>query len=400
MTALSMRQIVAQELARIGLASDAAPRGRPRATLFVSALPGFGVRSYASGRRVYIVQRRIGKRMRTVTIGNAAVISEGTARDVASRVLLRCQVGENPADSRVAVRAAPTFLAFMNEYWQRMAARWKPRTQETNDGYRRLHLDGAFADKFIDQIETADVAAWVSRLSDRSGSGAANRCMSILKAMMRKAEEWGYRAEGSNPCNGVKANRRPPPERFLSEQELARLGAALKRAEAARPIHAAAVALILLTGCRRSEIINLRWSEVRGQRLLLNDSKTGARTVWLGSAARALIDRNQRRKPSDHVFRFSAANRNILDDFWQRVRADAGLSNVRMHDLRHSFASFAARHSETLPMIGKLLGHAKIASTARYAHLDDDSVLAAAERVGALIGRSTTLRETPSRGEL
>lgn len=158
MTALSLRQIVAQELARIGLEATARPPERARSTAFITALPGFGVRSYSSGRRAYIVQRRMGDRMRTVTIGNASVMSEAVARDVASRILLRCQVGENPAETRATIRSAPTFPAFLGEYWERMSRQWKPRTIETHDGYRRLHLDNAFAGKFVDQIETSDVA--------------------------------------------------------------------------------------------------------------------------------------------------------------------------------------------------------------------------------------------------
>lgn len=391
MTALSLRQIVAQELARIGLEAVSRPPERARSTVFITSLPGFGVRSYPSGRRVYIVQRRIAGRMRTVTIGSAAVMTEAVARDVASRILLRCHVGENPADTRATARSAPTFPAFLNEYWQRMSRQWKPRTVETHDGYRRLHLENAFAGKFVDQIKTADVARWFARLTDRSGPGGANRCLSILNAMMRKAEDWGYRPEGSNPCAGVRANRRRRCERFLSDQELARLGQALRNAETTHPVHAAAVNLILLTGCRKSEITDLCWSEVKGNRLLLADSKTGARTVWLGNEARAILSRIGRAKPADQVFRLRARSRGALDNFWRAVRAEAALPDVRLHDLRHSFASFAARRAETLPMIGRLLGHAKIASTARYAHLDDASAAAAAERIAVIIADYLTV---------
>ncbi len=385
MTALSLRQIVGQELARIGLEAVSRPPERARSTDFIAALPGFGVRSYPSGRRVFIVQRRISGRMRTVTIGNAAVMTEAVAREVASRILLRCHVGENPADTRAKVRSAPTFAAFLDEYWQRISRQWKPRTIETHGGYRRLHLDDAFTGKFVDQIETADVAKWLARLTDRSGPGAANRCLSILNAMMRKAEDWGYRPEGSNPCAGVRANRRRRCERFLSDQELARLGQALRNAEATHPVQTAAVTMILLTGCRKAEILGLSWSEVKGNRLVLSDSKTGARTVWLGNEARAMLTRIGRGKPVDPVFRLQARSRGALDGFWRAVRTEATLPGVRLHDLRHSFASFAARRAETLPMIGKLLGHAKTASTARYTHLDDSSCLQASERIGRLL---------------
>lgn len=200
----------------------------------------------------------------------------------------------------------------------------------------------------------------------------------------------------------MKANRRRRCERFLSDQELARLGQALRNAETTHPVHAAAVTLILLTGCRKSEIVGLRWSEVRGKRLLLTDSKTGARTVWLGNNARVILTRLRRGRPDQPVFGLSAKSRGALDGVWRRIRGDAGLSDVRLHDLRHSFASFAARRAETLPMIGKLLGHAKASSTARYTHLDDESIFSTAERVGQLIAegqmRHVTLvaKEGPS----
>lgn len=389
MTALSIARIVADELAGVGYATTTGHCGRARQTTFVAALPGFGVRTYSTGRRMWIVQRRIGGRMRTATIGNADVISRATALDVARRVLLRCDIGENPIADRERVRSAPSFAALLDEFWRAASPKWKPRTVETHNGYRRLHLDGAFAGKFVDQIGPADVTAWFTKLTDNSGPGGANRCLSILSTMMRKAEDWGYRPEGSNPCASIKRNRARRCERYLTETELARLGEALREVSKTHPAHVAAVSLLLLTGCRKSEILALTWGDVRGNRLTLRDSKTGPRTVWIGPAARAVIDRLPRRKPDDRVLQLKGSSHSVLNPLWYRLRAETGLDDVRLHDLRHSFASFAARRSETLPMIGKLLGHAKIASTARYAHLDDGTVQQAAERVGKLIAKAT-----------
>jgi integrase len=386
MTAISLARIMAEELARVGVKPTAAEGGRPRETVFLSSLPGFGMRLYESGRRSYIVQRRMSGRMRTVTIGSADTLPEAVARDVAARVLLRCQVDENPAETRARVRAVPSWTDYLDEYWSRMAAQWKPRTRETHDSYRRAHLNGAFAGKFIDQIDEEQVARWFVGVTQRGGPGAANRTLDILKAMMRKAEAWGYREPSSNPVAGLRRNRSRPRERFLSEAELARLGAALSSAQAIRPAYADAVRLILLTACRKSEIIALRWSEVKGRRLLLTDSKTGARTVWLGAEARTIIERQPRFRGAEYVFDFGAdQSRHRLDPFWQTLRAEADLGELRLHDLRHSYASFAAQRSETLPMIGKLLGHSKVASTARYAHLDDAPTLDASEIVGKKI---------------
>ncbi len=387
MTSLSLACIVAEELARVGLEPVPTERGRPRRTVFMAALPGFGLRHYESGRRVYIVQRRMGGRMRTITLGSADTLTEAVARDVAARILLRCQVGESPAATRARVRSAPSWNDYLNEYWTRVAARWKPSTRGTNDIYRRVHLDGAFAGRFIDQIEEEDVARWFARVSARS-PGAANRTLAIVGAMMNKAEAWGYREPGSNPAAGIKRNRQRKFERFLSEAELASLGTVLQGAGEAKPVCAAALLLLLLllTGCRRTEIVKLRWSEVRGRRLLLSDSKTGARPVWLGAEARAIIDRQPRPRGAEYVFDFGAGNnQHRLDAFWREVRAEAGLGSLRLHDLRHSYASYAVQRSETLPMVGKLLGHAVTASTARYAHLDDAVALSAAQAIGERI---------------
>lgn len=388
MTSALFRELVAGELATIGVAADRARYGPARTTKIDPTLPGFGRRTYTSGRVVYIVQHRIAGRMQSVTIGNAEVVPERVARDVARRVLLRAEVGDDPAVERIRVRAAPAFRDFLDEYWRYASKRWKPRTVETNDCYRRLYLDNAFADRFVDQIAASDVATWFARVTDASGPGGANRCMAVLAAMMRKAGDWGYRPTGDNPCDGVRRNRNRRCERFLSDAELAQLGAALIGSEATYPVHVAAIRLILLTGCRKSEILQLRWGDVKGQRLIVRDSKTGPRTVWLSKEARAVIDRLKRRKPEDAVLRFARPSRHVLDPFWARLRVAAELPDVRLHDLRHSFASFAARRSETLPMIGRLLGHAKIASTARYAHLDDGTLIEAAERIGRLIQQS------------
>ena len=386
MTALSLRAIVAEELARVGVEPGSVRGEQVRRTEFAADLPGFGTRHYPSGKRSYIAQCRMGGRMRTVTIGSAAVLTEPKARDVARRVLLRAQVGENPAEMKISTRAKPSFAAMVDEYWTRMAPRWKRTTQVTQASYRARHLDQAFPGMFVDQIEQEHVARWFAHITENTGPGAANRAFEILKAMMRKAEEWGYRGEGTNPCHGIRRNRQRRFERFLSEQELARLGAALDRARADDPLRAAAITMIVMTGCRRSEIMDLRWSEVKGSRLLLQDSKTGARTVWLGFEARAVLGAIPRPRGAEYVFPADGIARTYaLERFWRHVRSEAGLADVRLHDLRHSFASFAARRSETLPMIGKLLGHVKIATTARYAHLDDRSLVESMERVGRLI---------------
>ncbi len=388
MRAVSVRTVVAEALAEIGVAVPAAERGRPRTTDWLPGGHGIGLRSYPSGRRIYVAQTRMGGRMRTVTIGPAGVISETQAITIARRVLAHALVGHDPAETRKRVRAAPTWTAYLEEFWRARSPGWKATTRASQNVYRRNYLDPAFADTTIDAIGEPEVARWFAQLTRTCGPGGANRCLSILNAMMMKAESWGYREEGSNPCRGIRRNRGKKLERHLSLPELTRLGAALtaERASgnAVRQGAVAAITLLLLTGCRKSEIANLRWSDVHGLRIKLADAKAGPRTVWLSHEARAVIDALPRKPKCPWLFtsRTGAISDGALQNAWHDIKRRADLTNLRIHDLRHTFASHAASQSETLPMIGKLLGHASITSTARYAHLDDAGVRAANEQIG------------------
>jgi integrase len=271
-----------------------------------------------------------------------------------------------------------------------VSPKWKPSTLYTHRYYKRKYLDQAFEGLFLDEIEERHVQEWFNRITNTGGPGAANRCGEILRAMFNKAEQWGVRPEGSNPCLYIRKNKGRKCERFLSDQEFRRIGEVLYRHGKTFPLHCAAISLLILTGCRKSEITCLQWSEVRGRRLLLTDSKTGPRTVWLAEAAATILHALPRREKQRYVFWNPATQRPITDigNLWSKLRDEAGLPGVRIHDLRHSFASHAAAHSETLPMIGKLLGHADVRTTTRYAHLDDGHVIEAARRIGDQIERN------------
>lgn len=381
MTVYDLKVILAEELARVDERFD--QFGKPiRQARFDKVLPGFGTRIYASGRKVYVLQARIAGRQRLITIGNAAVIGEYAAKDVARRLILRVELGLNPAEDKQRGRAMPSYSKFLEYYWQTVSPGWKPSTRTIQDVYRRAHLGHAFRGKFLDEISHADALRWHAELTRSAGPGAANRAMEILKAMFNKAERWGYLPDHSNPFNGVKRNRKRKIERFLSVDEMARLGKALAEAGPGYPLQSAAVNLLALTGCRRGEIIHLKWSEVKGRRLKLIDSKTGPRLVWLGAEAQAILEGLPRKRGDERVFPFEGQAESTVGGFWRQLRKSVGLEDVRLHDLRHNYASFAARSSETVPMIGKLLGHASVSSTQRYTHLDDATILRAASTVG------------------
>ena len=389
MSAGKVRGYVAEEIANLYLAGaqKESAGGRARDTRWDSVVPGLGVRRYASGRVIYFAQVEASGRTIAVTIGNAATITRRQARDITRRVKLRALTGSNPVQTRKEVRSTPSLAKFLGSYFERIAPTWKPKTRSTNEYYRYAHLSNAFASQHLDEITHADVQKWFVGVTDRAGPGAANRTHDILRAAFNKAEQWGLRPEGSNPCSGIKRNRQRKFERFLSEAEIARLGKVLSDREESWPGPITIIRLLLLTGCRYGEIASLTWGEIKGGRIRLDDSKTGARTVWLGSEAQAILSRLQRGKPGEHVF-INPETGSVfatVGHYWRMIRAEAGLGSMRIHDLRHSFASHAAAASETLPMIGKLLGHARVDTTARYAHLDDAQLLDIAERIGALI---------------
>ena len=393
MTSLSLRQVVEKALAEIGVDPKLtrAQRGRPRTTTWLAIENGFGIRHYASGRHVYIVQTRMGGRVRTITIGPASVLTRHQATMVARRVIAHARVGHDPATTRQRIRSAPRMDDFLKEYWQKCAPTWKPSTRTNATDYRRCHIDGVFKDIYVDSLTVADVAKWFVALTDNSGPGAANRCMDILRAALNKAEAWGYRVENTNPCYAVRCNRKVIRTRHLSDAEMSRLGDALAdmRINDNQSLRAQAMAitLLLLTGCRRGEILSLQWSDLRGARLGLKDSKTGPRTVWLGQEAVDLLASHPRLPKVPWIFWNERRRKPIMDvqSAWSRVRDAAGLRDFRLHDLRHTFASHAVMNRESLPMIGKLLGHRCIQSTARYAHFDDAHLLDAAEEIGRAI---------------
>ena len=206
--------------------------------------------------------------------------------------------------------------------------------------------------------------------------------------MFNLAELWAWRSEDANPCRHVKRYKEHKRERFLSPEETERLGKVLREAEEEMPSAVAAFRLLLLTGCRMSEIRDLRWDYVKGDCIELPDAKTGGRVVPLGPAARAVLSAIPREEDNPWVIagRLPGTHLTDLQRPWRRIRKRAGLEDVRIHDLRHSYASRALALGESLTMIGKLLGHTQVQTTARYAHLAQDSIQTAASRITGSIG--------------
>ena len=213
--------------------------------------------------------------------------------------------------------------------------------------------------------------------------------------MFNLAEMWGLRPDGSNPRKHIKKYPEEKRERFLSPAELKRVGEVLREMEQEGielPSSIAAARLLILTGCRLGEIMNLKWGhvDIAGKALRLRDSKTGAKVVHLGQPAGEVLEKIERIEGNPWVIVGTKPSARLTDlqPFWQRVRARAGLKDVRIHDLRHTFASTAVASGQGLPMIGKLLGHTQVQTTARYAHLAADPIRDAADQVASNIAAS------------
>lgn len=259
---------------------------------------------------------------------------------------------------------------------------WKSSTEVVNRCHYRVHLLPRFGDLELAEISRRDVSRWFANLHAKPS--AANRSLTLLSLIMRQAEFFGHRHADSNPCSGLRRYQCPKRERFLTADEFQRLGTALNAHKRKSPESVAIVQLLLLTGCRQSEIRTLEWTSYRAGNLYLYDSKTGPRTVWLSNPARIVLDS---RSPVCKWIFPSTSQENCLPveslyRCWRLIRREAGLEGLRLHDLRHSYASFALRSGESLLTIGRLLGHRDPSSTLRYTHFADELARVAVEKIG------------------
>ena len=367
-----------------------APQERER-VVWDDDLKGFGVRVHPSGRKVYIVKTRYRGKPVKVTIGPHGTVTPADARTRAAEIMSDARAGKHPAARGRADADAPTMRElgkrFLDEY---VPSHCKASTAAEYGRSVALFIDPKIGKLRVADIQRSDIAALHHGM--RETPYQANRTLGVLSKMFNLAGLWGLRPDGSNPCRHVKRFREEKRERFLSDREYRQLGEALKDVErdgSEAPAAVAAVRLLMLTGCRLSEIQKLRWEHVHldAGELRLPDTKTGAKTVHLGEPAMAVLNGIDRkdgnpwviagRKPSSHL--------TDLQHPWRRIRARAGLDDVRIHDLRHSFASGGLLVGEGLPMIGKLLGHTQVQTTARYAHLANDPVKSAADRIAGRI---------------
>ena len=348
-----------------------------------STIRGFGVRILPSGRKRYFLHRQIDGKRVWHSIGDAGGMTLERARERATSLPGSTSNGNEtvPDDCRAIL-----FENVAEEVFRRYRRHWKAGTLDVNRRYYKSKILPWFEGYAIGEIGRHDVQRWFTSL--HATPSAADRAAPVLSVILRQAEVYGYRPEGSNPCTGIKRYRRRNRERFLDHGEIRRLSLVLDDKCEKRPLLAAIVRLLLLTGCRKSEILTLKWSDYREGKLYLRDSKTGPRTVFLSSPACRILDGLPRKGP--WVFSSPRGRHHMsegtFDEFWRDVRADANIADVRCHDLRHTYASVALAHGETVLTIGRLLGHTDPTTTLKYTHLTDVSVHEAAEALVPVLG--------------
>lgn len=342
-------------------------------------LVGFGCRRQ-KGPPTYFLQKRIGPRVRWITIGrHGSPWTPEMARKEAYRLLGQVADGVAPVTRRKDLATKPTVAEAAERFLLEHAARLKPASYEKYRYLIAAYIIPELGERLIEAITRPDALRLHTAM--RSKPPLANYAISVLSKLMSWAEEHGLRPPQSNPCFHLARYRENKRQRYLSRPEFSRLGAVLAQTERIDEENlyiAAAIRLLLLTGARVGEILTLTWSSVDLERnlLLLPDSKTGQKVIRLNAQAATVLRDLPRleanpfvivgRRPGSHLVN--------LQKPWRRIRRAADLPNVRLHDLRHSFASVAAASKGSLPMIGRLLGHAHTRTTARYAHLTDDPV--------------------------
>jgi len=354
-----------------------------------SEAKGLFLRLRASGARTWIVKEKVGGKTTSRTLGQVALIPLATARHmVAAQPLFPHNDTNAPPSAPLFSSQAricevmPHFLAMGK------TGRWKASTVRNMRAAADTHILPLLGLKKVRDLKPEEVARW--QMDVAAKSSAVRMALSTLSGLMLYAEDHGLRDPGCNPCRGLRKKQRSNRGQPLPTATVRRLWAALDRLHNVMPNACDAVRLLLLTGARRSEILSLEWDRIIGPRAVLEDSKTGPRTIWLNTPARTVLE--TRRKTATGKYVFPAARidgpMRVLDHAWSMIRKEAVLGALRVHDLRHHFASVAVSNGIDLRLVGQLLGHQDIDSTLGYAHLTTAALARSATRISGRLDRS------------
>jgi integrase len=410
-------------------------------TVWCGKLRGYGCRVRPSGHKSFIAQYRVGGRNTTTrkrTIGSYDKITVEQAREEAVKILAKAELGEDESRERARARNEMNMSGLLDEYLRLGVDHKKPSTLVSDRSRIEAHIRPLLGRKRISEITSVDISQFLRDVATgkarrnvktgkhgrsivRGGKGAATRTVRLLSGVCTYAQNQGYLKQ--NPCRGAQLYRDKRSERFLSNQEFGRLGGALRVAETAgiprklsagkpegpaevfSPHVIAAFRLLMFTGCRLREVLNLRWENVDFERGVLNlpDSKTGRKKILVPAPVIQILMSLERR--GDYVIagKDPSRPRADLQRPWKRITQHAQLGPLRIHDLRHSYASVGAAGGMGLIALGKLLGHSSPSTTQRYAHLADDPLRLASEHIATVIANAAAVSDsshTPKKSAL
>ena len=362
--------------------------------LWDEEVKGFALRVYPSGVKSYMIQYRAKGRTRKFTLGKHGTLTPDDAKKLAKAHLVDVIKGGNPTEDKRIYSEAPRLSILCDRLMkEHVNLNCKPSTAKEYQRCIDIFIKPALGTFKMRDITRPDIAKL--HHAHNHIPYQANRTLGVLSKLFNLAEEWGLRTDGSNPTRHVKKYPENKRERYLEPDEIKTLWKVMEKRLSEKtetPYMIAAFKTLLLTGCRLGEIQTLKWDYIQGNALRLPDSKTGAKKVFLGQEVLEILSSVDRVEGNEYVFT-GAKEGGYITDFqkpWRRIRKEAKIEDVRIHDLRHTFASYAVSGGETIPMIGKLLGHTQAQTTARYAHLADAPMHEAADRVTNAI--TNTLR--------
>ncbi len=361
------------------------PDGPKQQIRFDSELPGFGVRVFPSGVKSFVIWYRSRGQKRLMTIGRYGAMTLHQARERARRVIVDAGDGRDPLSERRDDRSGMSLGEFASVYLERHA---RPHKKTWREDERRLgtHLLSRWGGRRLDSIGRADVAKLHAAIGSEHRH-EANRVLALVSIIFAKAIEWAHLPTGSiNPASGIKQFREPSRDRWLGAAEVSRLLVAVEEEE--NPYHRAAFKLYLLVGCRRSELLSLRWGDIDLERCTLFIRETKANRphlLPLSAAAVTIVSELPREHDNPYLFPSPVLRGSHLADLkrpWNRIRKRAGLTDIHLHDLRRTVGSMLAMDGASLQLIGKILNHSETRTTEVYARLTEDTTRDALERHG------------------
>ncbi|PLX33600.1 MAG: integrase [Hyphomicrobiales bacterium] len=385
-------------------------RLQPNQIVWDSEVKGFGVRRQTNAKK-YVLKARIKGRQKWFTIGeHGSPWTVVNARKQAQRLLADIYAGKDLVALREAKRDQVLISDLCDRYLKDYAEiHKKPSSYNTDRKNIQNHVLPLIGNIPVQDVTREDIDRFKNDIRNgktaaknpdgkreyrggavvTGGPGVANRCLALVSKMFNLAERWNLRPDGSNPAHQVTRFKENKCERYLSTEEFERLGEILNRlkdTDQENPYAIAAIRLLIFTGARLGEILNLKWEHVDLEKEVLNlpDSKTGKKSIFLSPPAVEVLRNLPKLKNNPFVIVGGKEGKNLinLQKPWNRIRKLCGLEDVRIHDLRHSFASIAVASGMSLPVIGKLMGHKKSVTTERYAHLASGTLQTANKEIG------------------